>query len=132
MKLLGFKKGTKPIGGDRHVHYFNRVTQISIRPARTSRAHDAYAPGAVHHLSFRVASTADVDEAARRLRALGVEATEPKLHPEYADDYYATFFADPDAIRLEVVALRKMRRLVVEHWDELTEFEDPLRKAGLA
>ena len=41
------------------------------------------------------------------------------------------FFADPDGIRLEIVALRHMRRLVRDHWDELTEFEDPVTKAGL-
>jgi glyoxylase I family protein len=130
MELLGFKKGTAPIGGDPHVHYFNQVTQYSIRPARSLRAHDPYAPG-LHHLCFRVASRAEVDEAAKGLTALGVAVTEPAVHPEYADDYYATFFTDPDGIRLEVVALRKGRVLVQDHWEKLTEFEDPVRKAGL-
>jgi len=46
-------------------------------------------------------------------------------------DYYATFFSDADGLRLEIVAHRRMRSLVREHWGELTEFEDPLRKAGL-
>ena len=74
---------------------------------------------------------ADVDAPARGLRALGVAATEPRLYPEYAPDYYATFFSDADGLRLEIVAHRRMRSLVREHWGELTEFEDPLRKAGL-
>ena len=73
-----------------------------------------------------------MDEAAAGLVALGIAATPPKLHPEYADDYYATFFEDPDGLRLEVVALRRGRILVRDHWAKLTEFEDPVRKAGLA
>src|SRR6185295_15876536 len=125
MRLLGFRKGTVPIGGDPHVHYFNRVTQYSIRPARTDAGHDPYRPG-LHHMCFRVASRDDVDAAARGLAALGVDVTEPRLYPEYAPDYYAVFFTDPDGIRLEIVAQRRVRSLIVEHWERLTEFEDPL------
>ena len=131
MRLLGFKKGTAPIAGERHLHYFNRVTQYSIRPARSAGPHDPYRPG-LHHLCFRVGSRAEVDEVATGLASLGVAATPPALHPEYADDYYATFFTDPDGIRLAVGALRRGRILVRDRWSELTEFEDPMRKAGLA
>lgn len=130
MRLLGFRKGTLPIAGEPHVHYFNRVTQYSLRPARPGEGHDPYRPG-LHHVCFRVGTRDDVDAAARGLAALGVDVGEPRLHPEYAPDYYAVFFTDPDGIRLEIVAHRRMRSLVVEHWDRLTEFEDPLRKAGL-
>jgi hypothetical protein len=65
------------------------------------------------------------------LGKLGIVATAPRYYPEYAPDYYATFFEDPDGIRLEVVAMRELRRLLKVHWHELTEFEDPLKKAGL-
>jgi catechol 2,3-dioxygenase-like lactoylglutathione lyase family enzyme len=131
MKLLGFRKGTKPIAGERHLHYFNPVTQYTIRAARTpGAAHDPYAPG-LHHLCFRVPSPSQVDEAARELAALGVAASAARLYPEYAADYYATFFSDPDGIRLEVVAHRRMRSLIRDHWDELIEFEDPLTRAGI-
>lgn len=130
MRLLGFKKGTSPIAGDRHVHYFNPATQYTIRPAKSAAAHDPYRPG-LHHLCFRVETPAEVDDAAAALAALGIDATPPALYPEYADDYYATFFTDPDGIRLEIVCLRRMRSLVREHWDELTEFENPMQKAGL-
>jgi len=131
MRLLGFRKGTMPIEGEPHAHYFNRVTQYSLRPARSPTApHDPYAPG-LHHVCFRVASPADVDTAARALAALGVEVSAPRLYPQYAPDYYAAFFTDPDGIRLEIVAHRRLRSLIRDHWDELTEFEDPLHKAGL-
>jgi glyoxylase I family protein len=78
-----------------------------------------------------VASPADVDAAARALVALGVEVSAARLYPQYAPDYYAAFFTDPDGIRLEIVAHRRLRSLIRDHWDRLTEFEDPLRKAGL-
>jgi catechol 2,3-dioxygenase-like lactoylglutathione lyase family enzyme len=131
MRFLGFKKGTFPIAGERHLHYFNRAMQYTIRQAKSGGPHDPYRPG-LHHLCFRVASREQVDEAAAGLQALGVAATAPAPYPEYAADYYATFFEDPDGIRLEIVALRKGRILVRDHWDKLTEFEDPVRKAGLA
>jgi glyoxylase I family protein len=130
MRLLGFRKGTTPIAGERHLHYFNPVTQYTIRAARSPTGHDPYAPG-LHHLCLRVPSREAVDAVARGLAALGIEVTEPKLYPEYAADYYAVFFSDPDGIRLEVIAHRAMRSLIRDRWSELTEFEDPLTKAGL-
>ena len=131
MKLLGFRKGTTSIGGEPHVHYFNPVTQYTLRPAKRPRAlHDPYSPG-LHHVCFRVETADQVDAAAREIRDLGIDIAEPRLYPEYAPDYYATFFADPDGMRLEIVALRHLRRLIRDHWHKLTEFEDPLRKAGL-
>jgi glyoxylase I family protein len=131
MRLLNFRKGTKPIAGERHLHYFNRVTQYTIRAARSERkTHDPYGPG-LHHLCFRVETTEEVDLVVEELGKLGIAATAARYYPEYAPDYYATFFTDPDGIRLEIVAMRKLRQLVKEHWDQLTEFEDPLTKAGL-
>ena len=128
MRLLGFRKGTAPIAGERHAHYFNQVTQYTIRPARGGQ-HDAYAPG-LHHLCFRVASQGEVEAVATALGGCGIPASVPRLYPEYAEDYYATFFADPDGIRLEVCAERWMRTAVRDRWAELTEFEDPVAKAG--
>lgn len=129
MRLLGFRKGTAPIGGEPHLHYFNQVMQYTIRPARGPAPHDPYAPG-LHHLCFRVATRAEVDAVAAGLGGLGIEASTPRVYPEYAADYYATFFSDPDGIRLEVCAERWLRTAVRERWAELTEFEDPVSKAG--
>ena len=126
MKALEFKKGTGAIGGARHCHYYNRAFAISIRPAhRFAGAHDPYSPG-LHHFCMRSRNRAAVDEFARRVRRLGVEVDGPRLWPEYAPDYYAFFFNDPDGIRLEVmnhIARRKqMRRL----WEQLEGFVNPL------
>ena len=130
MRFLDFRKGTVPVAGAPHLHYYNRVLQYTIRPARSDVSHDPYAPG-LHHVCFRVHSRADVDATVRGLRDLGVSATEPKTFPEYDSDYYATFFQDPDGIRLEIVAELERRRLIRDHWSRLTEFENPLSKAGL-
>jgi predicted lactoylglutathione lyase len=81
---------------------------------------------------LRLPSREQVDAAVREIRALGIEVSEPQLYSQYADDYYAAFFSDPDGIRLELVAMRRLRELVRDHWDQLTEFENPVAKAGLA
>jgi len=124
MQTLGFRKGDKTIGGDPHAHYFNPVFQLTIRPARRDAPHDPYAPG-LHHVCLQVKTRADVDAAAAALREIGIDATEPRVYAEYNPDYYATFFADPDGIRLEIVARTPYRDALVEHWSEFTEFLNP-------
>ena len=99
--------------------------QISIRPARGEAAHDPYAPG-LHHLCLQLASAAAVDEAAAALEAAGISTVAPALYPEYNANYYATFFSDPDGIRLELVGRTPDRDALVEHWDELTAFVNPM------
>jgi glyoxylase I family protein len=125
MRALGFRKGDKPIGGDRHAHYFNRSLQYTIRPARTKRPHDPYAPG-VHHVCFQVPCRADVDYAERTLRGLGVEVTLAAEYPEYNSDYYAIFFPDPDGIRLEIVARSRYRQQIVSRWNDFRVFVNPV------
>lgn len=114
--VLGHLKARAPIGGDPHVHYVNRHFSVALRPARTRSAHDSYAPG-LHHFCFRVEDAAAVDRVAEALGAAGVPASPPRLYPEYAPDYYATFFADPDGLRLEVTNFRAERRERHAHWE---------------
>src|ERR1700719_470784 len=92
--VLGFRKNAFAIGGDPHIQYYNRHFGFVLRPARGGR-HDPYNPG-LHHLCLRVERAADVAETVRRLHAAGIPATEPRLYPEYAPDYTATFLVDPD------------------------------------
>ena len=125
MEMLGFRKGTKSINGEPHAHYFNQVLQVSIRPSKTESAHDPYAPG-LHHLCLQLSSTTDVDSAAARLSERGVRATEPRFYPEYDADYYATFFEDPDGLRLELVARRLARDEIADRWNDLRVFVNPI------
>jgi catechol 2,3-dioxygenase-like lactoylglutathione lyase family enzyme len=126
MQRFGFRKGDSPIGGDPHAHYFNRSLQYTIRPAKhRSTHHDPYSPG-LHHVCFQVASRAAVDEAHRELTRVGIDATEPREYPEYNDDYYATFFSDPDDIRLEIVARSKTREEISASWSQFRVFLNPL------
>ena len=39
-----------------------------------------------------------------------MDATDSGRYPEYDADYYATFFEDPDGVRLEVTNFRERRR----------------------
>ena len=115
MQALGFRKNTFTLGGDSHIQYFNRHFGYLLRPARNRSTHDSYAPG-LHHLCLRVDSAADVAAVSARLRGLGIDASEARLYPEYAADYWATFFTDPDGVRLEVTNYRQERRERHDNW----------------
>jgi glyoxylase I family protein len=113
---LGFRKGSFQLGGDPHIQYYNRQFGVVIRPAHEGRPpFDSYAPG-LHHLCLRVEGEREVDQVARALNARGVGATTPRYFTEYAPDYYATFFEDPDGIRLEVTNFRAERKERMDRW----------------
>ncbi len=110
MQVFGFRKLVEPLHGEPHIHYYGRHFGFTLRPARPGTPdHDPYAPG-MHHLCFRVSDEAAVDRAANELRAAGIEVSKPRLHPEYAPDYYATFFSDRDGVRLEICNFWEARR----------------------
>jgi glyoxylase I family protein len=116
VQAMNFRKNKFALEGEPHIQYFNRHFGYVLRPARRRVAHDPYAPG-LHHFCLRVESDSDVVAAAAALRALGIEASEPRLFPEYAPDYWATFFTDPDGIRLEITNYRAERRERHDRWD---------------
>lgn len=112
---LGFRKNGFAIGGDPHIQYFNRHFGYVLRPARNAIRHDGHTPG-LHHLCLRVESVEDVIAVAQALQNAGIAASEARLHPEYAPDYWATFFTDPDGVRLEVTNYRQERRDRHDNW----------------
>jgi glyoxylase I family protein len=116
MGILGFRKNTFTNEGDRHVQYYNRHFGFVLRPARNARAqHDPLAVG-LHHFCFRVEDGPGVDDVAVQFKKAGIACSTPQLYPEYAPDYYAIFFADPDGIRLEVTNYRAERRKRFADW----------------
>lgn len=117
-EVLGFKRNEFVLGEDHHVQYFNRHFGYVLRPARRLQPHDPYAVG-LHHLCLRVASVKEVQQVAAQLCHHGIEATPAKPHQEYAPDYWATFFCDPDGLRLEVTNYREERRHRHDHWEQI-------------
>ncbi len=126
MQALGLRKGDKAIAGERHAHYVSPNFQLTIRPARTHVPHDPYAPG-LHHLCFQTQTDADVDVCYRKLIDCQAAPTPPKHYPEYHPEYYATFFSDPDGVRLEVVSRTSYRQQLADRWNEFDRFLNPLQ-----
>ena len=116
MGILGFRKNTFTNEGDHHIQYYNRHFGFVLRPAHSGRLHDPLSPG-LHHFCFRVEDAATVDAIAKRLTEGAVDCSSPQLFPEYAPDYYALFFSDPDGVRLEVTNYRQERRKRFEDWE---------------
>ncbi len=118
MKTLDFRKNQFQIDGEKHIQYYNRHFGYVLRPARTTSSHNPYAPG-LHHLCLRVKREEDVNEAARSLKEQNISVSEPRQYPEYAPDYYAVFFSDPDGVRLEITNYRQERRERHDNWKEI-------------
>ena len=117
--VLGFRKRTGEMSGEPHAHYFNRHLQYTLRPARRDTPyHDPYAAG-LHHVCLRVLDESVVDRAARELQNASIETTAPRYYTEYAPDYYAIFFNDPDGIRFEITNFRESRRRTMYDWDAI-------------
>ena len=78
---------------------------VSLREHQ-STAHatpyDRYAIG-IHHIAFAASSRALVDDRAAWLREQGAEIESGPREYDYTPGYYAVFFYDPDAIKLELV-----------------------------
>ena len=115
MGVLGFRKNRFLLEGEQHVQYYNRHFGYVLRPARVSGRYDPYAPG-LHHFCLRVESEADVTAAARKLQEENISVRGPKLYPEYAPDYFAVFFEDPDGVRLGITNYRQERRQRHDNW----------------
>lgn len=115
MKALGFRKNQFQIDGEKHVQYYNRHFGYVLRPARSAGSHNPYAPG-LHHFCLRVEGEEEVKEVARRLREQNISISEPRRYVEYAPDYFAVFFSDPDGVRLEITNYRHERRQRHDAW----------------
>jgi catechol 2,3-dioxygenase-like lactoylglutathione lyase family enzyme len=115
VKVLGFRKNAFELNGDPHIQYFNRHFGYVIRPAILGLPQVGGTPG-LHHFCFRVESIPEVQEVSQQLRNAGIEASEARQFPEYAPDYWAVFFADPDGVELEVTNYRQERRDRNDNW----------------
>jgi glyoxylase I family protein len=72
-------------------------------PDCMNKQHDRYSPG-LHHLAFNADNREQVDNLYQRLLEMNATILDaPAEYPQYAEGYYAVFFADPDGIKLELV-----------------------------
>jgi glyoxylase I family protein len=79
-----------------------------IKQADARYAHDTFSKDRVGlcEVAFRAGSREQVDALARNVERWGGRILDPpREYPEYANGYYAVFFADPDGIKLELVFL---------------------------
>jgi len=112
LPLLGFDVQTKVSAvieeHDFHVvEYSHPLLAFAITSPREAFRHDTIhrrKPGALHHLAFKAASRAEVDNLHLELEKIGAKIVEkPRLYPEYGPGYYALFFKDLEGIKYEVV-----------------------------
>jgi glyoxylase I family protein len=78
---------------------------IATPPGRATARPHRKNPG-LNHVALRVGARADVDrfhDEFLKPRAIPVLYGGPRDYPEYRPGYYATFFEDPDRLKLEVV-----------------------------
>jgi glyoxylase I family protein len=120
LEPLGYVRVSE-IEGERgeRVVYVGRIGgmgSVSLREAQ-SDAHavpyDRYGVG-LHHLAFSASSRRTVDERAAWLREQGAEIESGPAEYDYTPGYYAVFFYDPDAIKLEIVHRPRESDLVDE------------------
>ena len=101
---LGFRRGEV----DGVVGWGNAYMTIAIQPAARDLAgadFNRYRVG-LHHLAFKARRRQDVDEFHRFLVAERLTVLDaPAEYPQYGQNYYAVFFADPDGMKLELVHL---------------------------
>jgi len=87
----------------------HEFTLVEVRPELRSVPHVRGAVGQHHHLAFCAADRADVDRLYAEVlvplerRGLCTVEDPPGECPEYDAGYYATFFSDPDGLKLEFV-----------------------------
>ena len=85
--------------------YLKDGLKLLISQCQQEGQHIQGAPG-LHHIAFRVDAKSDVDrfyhDVLKNLENIQIQDP-PIACPEYGNDYYATFFFDPDGIKLEVM-----------------------------
>lgn len=122
MQVLDFRKNRFQIEDEPHIQYYNRHFGYVLRPARSNDTHNAYAPG-LHHLCLRVEGEKDLGEIADRLKAENIPVSGPAHYPDYAPDYFAVFFSDPDGVKLEITNYRQERRERHDNWEGIEHDE---------
>ncbi|HTE43393.1 MAG TPA: VOC family protein [Steroidobacteraceae bacterium] len=78
------------------------VLSIGLHKARITAPHDRYAVG-LHHIAFHAMSRQEVDDVHALAVSISAVILDNPAEYDYTPGHYATFIADPDGIKLEVV-----------------------------
>ena len=83
--------------------YSSKVCSFWIQEGENTKTKFSRENVGLDHIAFRAKNKEEVDEFAAWLKLNKILIIhEPKFYPEYADNYYAVFFLDPDGIILEL------------------------------
>jgi len=98
----------KPLGYKRHISeedfcaWDGVIPEILLYASKKEGSHETYTPG-IHHLAFQANERSIVKEVFKKAKTLEAEIlNEPDDYPEYGEGYHATFFLDPDGIKIEI------------------------------
>ena len=93
------------------IEYSHELLAFAITSPREAFKNDSInrrKPGALHHLAFKAKSRAEVDNAYQELLKIGaIIVSEPQIHTEYSENYYAVYFKDPENIKYEIVCTQE-------------------------
>ena len=102
--LLGLLGYSLHVDSDSVLAWTGPYPEILLYKARIDQVqnkHSTYDPG-IHHLAFSAESIDIVQRAFELARDFGcVILDEPRKYPSYGLSYFATYFLDPDGIKLE-------------------------------
>ncbi|HKM45790.1 MAG TPA: VOC family protein [Dysgonamonadaceae bacterium] len=116
LPILGFdiKNKVKAFIAEHDFHvieYTHDLLAFAITSPREAFKNDTInrrKPGALHHLAFKANSRAELDNAYQKLLKLRANiVSEPQMHPEYGENYYAVYFKDNENIKYEIVCNEK-------------------------
>lgn len=97
------------------IEYSHELLSFAITSPRQAFVNDIVnrrKPGALHHLAFKADSKAEVDQAYQNLLKIGANiVSEPQLHPEYSENYYAVYFKDLENIKYEIVCTNSLNKI---------------------
>ncbi len=102
--LLPFLGLQKVYDGNNFVYHVGGRTAIGIQRCGEDHENERFVQNRIglHHLCLRARSRADVDEVAKKLKAMGATIDRGPLEGNWAPGYYYIVFEDPDGIRIEV------------------------------
>jgi len=122
---LGFSRIAHPT----YTAWSNGRMNIGLRqasPEHQAKRVDRFCPG-LHHLALRAKNRSDIDGLHAFLVERGLPVLDPPAeYPEYGPSYYAVFFQDPDAMKLELVHFPwgYWRRVQTEGHDGRPRYEE--------